>query len=163
MNGVRARIIILAVLGVVIVTSAIVGGVSGFRYWDHRQAEDARSSAIEAAERTVTAMFSYEFTTAETELPKAAENLSGSFREDYMKLIEQAIVPGAKEKQLIVRATSQAGGLVSSDRSHAVVMLFLNQVTTSKDSPDSTSTGSRVRVSLDRDGDRWLVSQVTPV
>ncbi|MGW4367415.1 h domain protein [Nocardia takedensis] len=155
--------IAVAVAGAIAVAAAIVLGVNGFRYWDDKQSEQAREAAVTAADRTVAAMFTYDFTTVDTELPKAAENLSASFREDYLTLINQAIAPGAKEKQLTVKATTQAGGVVEADRSHAVVLLFLNQVTTSKDSPQGTTTGSRVRVILDKTDDRWLVDAVNPV
>ncbi|GAA5098583.1 h domain protein [Nocardia iowensis] len=155
--------ILLAALSVVTLAALIVLGVSGFRIWDDKQAEQARKDALTAADRTVSAMFTYDYQTVDTELPKAADNLSPKFRDDYLKLIEQAIAPGAKDKQLSVKATTQAGGVVSADKSHVVVLLFLNQVTTSKDSPEGTTTGSRVRATLDKDGDRWLVDQVTPV
>ncbi|WP_378736664.1 h domain protein [Nocardia brasiliensis] len=155
--------ILLAALSVVTLAALIVLGVSGFRIWDDKRAEQARKDALTAADRTVSAMFTYDYRTVDTELPKAADNLSPKFRDDYLKLIEQAIAPGAKDKQLSVKATTQAGGVVSADKSHVVVLLFLNQVTTSKDSPEGTTTGSRVRATLDKDGDRWLVDQVTPV
>jgi Mce-associated membrane protein len=108
-------------------------------------------------------MFTYDYKTVDTELPKAADNLTPSFKNDYLKLINQAIAPGAKQKQLTVQATTQAAGVVSADRSHAVVLLYLNQVTTSKDSPQGVVTPSRVRVSLDKDNGHWLVAQVTPI
>ncbi|WP_040794312.1 hypothetical protein [Nocardia higoensis] len=149
--------------GVLALSALLVIGFGGYRYWNAEQEKQAREQALEAANTAVPAMFSYEYTTVDTELPKAAELLSPAFREDYLKLIGQAIVPGAKEKQLTVLATAQAGGVVEADRDRAVVMLFLNQVTTSKDSPQGTTTGSRVRVALDRDGDRWLVDAVTPI
>lgn len=149
--------------GALALSALLVIGFGGYRYWDADQREKAGEQALEAANKAVPAMFSYEYTTVDTELPKAADMLSPAFREDYLGLINQAIVPGAKEKQLTVLATAQAGGVVESDRDRAVVMLFLNQVTTGKDSPEGTTTGSRVRVALDRDGDRWLVDAVTPV
>ncbi|WP_405167505.1 h domain protein [Nocardia sp. NBC_01499] len=155
--------ILLAALSVLALAAAVVLGVSGFKIWNDHQTEQARTDAVAAASRTVSAMFTYDFQTVDKELPKTADNLSPKFRADYLKLIEQAIAPGAKEKQLNVKATTQAGGVVSADKSHVVVLLFLNQVTTSKDSPEGTTTGSRVRATVDKDGDRWLVDQVTPV
>ncbi|WP_051161451.1 hypothetical protein [Nocardia brevicatena] len=154
---------LLALVALVVVASAVVAGINGYRYWDDKRAEQSRSDAVAAATRTVSAMFSYRHETVETELPRAADNLAPDFRKDYLELIEKAIVPGAKEKQLTVEATTQAGGVVSVDRAHAVVLLFLNQVTTSKDSPQGTTTGSRVRVTLDKSDDRWLVASVTPI
>lgn len=162
LNGIRSRIL-LAVLGVVVAAAAVIGGVNGYRYWDDRQAEQARKDAVATAGRTVEAMFTYSPQTVDTDLRKSADNLTGDFREDYLTLIDKQIAPGAKEKQLTVTATTQAGGVVSADRSKAVVLLFLNQVMTSKDTPQGTTTGSRVRVTLAKTDSRWLVEAVTPV
>ncbi|MBF6076114.1 h domain protein [Nocardia beijingensis] len=158
----RAKIL-LALLGVVVAAAAVVGGVNGYRYWDRAQSEQARKDAVATAGRTVEAMFTYTPQTVDTELPKSADNLTGDFRADYLTLIEKQIAPGAKEKQLTVTATTQAAGVISADRSHAQVLLFLNQVMTSKDTPQGTTTGSRVRVSLTKSDSHWLVSAVTPV
>lgn len=155
--------ILLGITAVVVVVAAVVAGINGYRYWDDKRSEQSRADAVAAATRTVSAMFSYDFQTVDTELPKTADNLAPDFRSDYLELIEKAIAPGAKEKQLSVQATSQAGGVVSADRAHAVVLLFLNQVTTSKEKPEGTTTGSRVRVTLDKSDDRWLVASVTPI
>lgn len=162
MSGTRG-LIAAGTAGAVALAAVIVMAINGFGYWSDRQEERARQDAVTAADRAVTAMFSYDFASVDTELPKAADNLSADFREDYLKLITQAIAPGAKEKQLTVKATTQASGVVSADRDHAVVMLYLNQVTTSKESPQGTTTGSRVRVTLDKTDDRWLVDAVTPI
>ncbi|MFE3321777.1 h domain protein [Nocardia sp. NPDC059195] len=143
--------------------AAIVLGVSGYQLWQQDKTDQARTDAMSTAGRTVSAMFTYEPATVDTELPRAADNLTEQFRAEYLKLIEQAIAPGAKEKQLTVKATTQAEGVVSADPEKAVVLLYLNQLTTSKDSPEGATSGSRVRVSLDKADNRWLVSQVTPV
>ncbi|MFC9892740.1 h domain protein [Nocardia sp. NPDC127579] len=156
-------LIAAVVAGVLVAASLVVIGFNGYRYWEDRKAEQVRTEIVDVAGRSVAAMFTYDFATVDKELPKAAEALSPKFRADYLKLINQAIAPGAKEKQLTVRATTQAGGIVSAETEHAVVLLFLNQVTTSKDSPQGTTTGSRVRVALDKSEDRWLVDAVTPV
>ncbi|MDO3650525.1 h domain protein [Nocardia mangyaensis] len=150
----------LAALGLI---AAIVLGVSGYQVWQHDRTEQARTDAMSAAGSTVSAMFTYESATVDTELPKAADGLTESFRNDYLQLINEAIAPGAKEKQLTVEATTQAEGVVEADPERAVVLLYLNQLTTSKDTPDGTMSGSRVRVSLEKTDDRWLVAQVTPV
>ncbi|MGC4987970.1 h domain protein [Nocardia salmonicida] len=155
--------IVFSALAATGLIAAIVLGVSGYQLWQQDKTDQARSDAMTAAGRTVSAMFTYEPATVDTELPRAADNLTEQFRAEYLKLIEQAIAPGAKEKQLTVKATTQAEGVVSADPEHAVVLLYLNQLTTSKDSPDGATSGSRVRVTLDKSDNRWLVAQVTPV
>ncbi|MFD3596381.1 h domain protein [Nocardia sp. NPDC058640] len=159
-NRLRVVFGVLAAAGLV---AAVVLGVSGFRLWEQSKVEQARTDAMSTAGRTVSAMFTYEPATVDTELPRAADNLTAEFRTEYLKLIEQAIAPGAKEKQLTVKATTQAEGVVSAEPEHAVVLLYLNQLTTSKDSPQGATSGSRVRVTLDKTDNRWLVAQVTPI
>ncbi|WP_067842486.1 h domain protein [Nocardia lijiangensis] len=152
-----------ALAGVLAAISLVVTSYFGYRYWDQERAEKARTEVVDVASRSVATMFTYDYNTVDKELPKAAEALSPEFREDYLKLINQAIAPGAKEKQLTVRATTQAGGVVEASSDHAVVLLFLNQVTTSKENAQGTTTGSRVRVELEREDSRWLIGAVTPV
>ncbi|MFE1594497.1 h domain protein [Nocardia sp. NPDC058705] len=155
--------IVFSALAAAGLIAAIVLGISGFRLWQQDKTEQARTDAMSTASRTVSAMFTYEPATVDTELPRAADNLTEEFRAEYLKLIQQAIAPGAKEKQLTVKATTQAEGVVSAEPEHAVVLLYLNQLTTSKDSPQGTTSGSRVRVTLDKSDNRWLVAQVTPI
>ncbi|MGY4098463.1 h domain protein [Nocardia sp. R16R-3T] len=159
----RRLIPVASAVALVIIALAALCGVTGYEYWNDREREQARSQAVPAAQRTVEAMFTYNFTTVDAELPKAADNLSGSFRDDYLKLIRDAIAPGAKEKELDVRATTQAAGVVSAEPAHAVVLLYLNQVSTGKDAPQASISTSRVRVTLDKTDDHWLVSAVTPI
>ncbi|WP_227998260.1 h domain protein [Nocardia australiensis] len=159
----RRLIVWTSAVGLVVVALAAVCAVTGYRYWDDRQSEQARTQVVPAARHTVEAMFTYNFNTVDSELPKAADSLAGGFRDDYLKLIKEGIAPAAKEKQLTVQATTQAGGVVSAEPEHAVVLLYLNQVSTGKDSPQASISTSRVRVSLDKADSRWLVAAVTPV
>ena len=51
---------------------------------------------------------------------------------------------------------------MSADPRHAVVLVFVNQtVVVGKDAP--TDTASSVRVTLEKVGDRWLISKFDPV
>ncbi|MFJ1458497.1 h domain protein [Nocardia wallacei] len=159
----QLRPILVAGAAVLFVAAVVVGGFTGFRFWSDNQSEQARTQSVDAARRTVQAMFSYDFHSVDTELPKVGDSLTPEFRKDYLKLVTDVIAKGAKEKELTVQANTQAGGVVSADRSHAVVLLYLNQITTSKDAPQGTVTPSRVRVTLDKEDGHWLVGQVNPI
>ena len=154
----------LAAVAAVLVL-ALAGGV-GWLYWDHRQdvaTEQARVDAVKAAGEQAKAMLSYDFNKVDEQLAAAADGLTGSFRDDYMKLVTETIAPGAKEKKLTVQVTVQAGAPVSATPDDAVVLLYLNQITTSADAPEAATTGSRVRMEMHKDGDRWLTARLTPV
>lgn len=53
--------------------------------------------------------------------------------------------------------------LVASDADHATVLLFVNQTTSKKDAEGPRLDGSRIRVQMAKDGDRWKISEFTPV
>jgi Mce-associated membrane protein len=103
--------------------------------------------------------------TARTEarVDAAAEGLTGDFRDEYTNLMKNIIAPGAKEKAISVQVSVQASSVVSADADSAVTLLFLNQITTSSENPEAVSSGSRVRVELEKQDGRWLVGRLTPI
>lgn len=157
------RTVLVIAAGVLFVAAVVAASLTGYGYWSDRQAEKARVDSVAAAQHTVESLFSYDFGTADKELPKAADNLTGDFRDTYLKLIESSVIPAAKEKKITVQATAQAAGVISTSKDHASVLVFANQLTTTADSPQGTITSSRVRVELTKQGDHWLASAVTPV
>jgi Mce-associated membrane protein len=72
------------------------------------------------------------------------------------------VIPGATQRQISAVATVPAAAAVSATQTHAVVLLYVNQTTTmGSDSP--TDTASRVKVTLEKVNDRWLISQFEPI
>lgn len=71
---------------------------------------------------------------------------------------------GTDEAKAASVGTGVAAGLESIDDEQAVVLVALNQKITSPDLPSAGEDGlayqTRVRVSLQRDGDRWLLSDL---
>ncbi|WP_410506152.1 hypothetical protein [Mycolicibacterium mucogenicum] len=117
---------------------------------------------MRAASEGAVALLSYRADTAQKDLDAAKDRLTGTFLDAYTKLTNDVVIPGAKQKQVSAVATVPAAAVSSSTASHAVVMLFIDQtVTIGKDAP--TDSASSVRVTLDKVGDRWLISQFDPV
>nr|WP_305095122.1 h domain protein [Prescottella sp. R16] len=144
---------------------ALVAGVGwlGWGYLQDRATEQARVDSVAAASAQAEAMLSYNYNEVDQQLAAASDGLTGDFRSEYETLVEQTIAPGAKEKKITVQATVQAGSVVSATPDDAVVLLFVNQVTTSEEMPDAATTGSRVRMEMHKDGDRWLTGRLSPV
>lgn len=155
---------VLRIVAAVAVVALAVG--VGFLWQDKHQddlAERARTEAVDAASKQAVAMLAYDFADVDNQLSAAADGLTGSFRDEYAKLVQDTIAPGAKEKQLTVQVSVQAAAPVSTTPDEAVVLLYLNQITTSSDVPDARTSGSRVRMQLQKVDGRWLVDQLTPV
>ena len=82
--------------------------------------------------------------------------------EAYTTLVEDVVIPGAKEKKISALAQVPAVASVSANPNRAVALVFVNQTVTIGNGPP-TSSASSVRVTMDRIGDRWLVSGFDPV
>jgi Mce-associated membrane protein len=95
-------------------------------------------------------------------LTAARDRLTGEFKDQYTGLTDNVVIPGAKQKQISAVASVPGAASVSADPGEAVVLLFVNQtVTVGTGVP--TDTASSVRVTLDKIGDRWLISKFEPV
>lgn len=88
--------------------------------------------------------------------------MTGQFRDSYTTLIHDVVIPGAKQKDITAVTTVPGAALVSATPERAVVLVFVNQTTTVGDTPP-TDSASSVRVTLDRVGNGWLISDFNPV
>ncbi|MCW2686105.1 MAG: hypothetical protein JWR37_995 [Mycobacterium sp.] len=127
-----------------------------------RQADKARAESVQAAKDSTVALLSYRPDTVEKDLGAARDRLTGQFRDSYTSLTNDVVIPGAKQKQISAVATVPAAASVSASVNHAVALVFVNQtVVVGSDAP--TSTASSVRVTMEKSGDRWLISGFDPV
>ena len=120
------------------------------------------AESVQAAKDSTIALLSYKPDTVEQQLTAARDLLTGDFRGSYTSLTNDVVIPGAKQKQISAVARVPAAASVSAEPNHAVVLVFVDQtVTIGQDAP--TDTASSVRVTLDKIGDRWLISKFDPV
>lgn len=153
--------------GVLPSLALILAIAAGFLKWQDnsvRSSEIARIESVQAAKDTTIKMLSYKPDSVEQELNAARDLLTGDFRDQYTSLINDVVIPGAKQKQITaVASVPEAGAAsVSAEPNHAVVLVFVNQtVLIGQDAP--TDTASSVRVTLDKVGDHWLISKFDPV
>ncbi len=142
-----------------------LGAAAGYLNWQssyHRASTMAAQDSVAAARETATAMLSYNADTVEKDLNSARDRLTGSFLEEYTKLVNEVVIPGSREKNISAVAQVPAAASVSATPDHAVALVYVDQtVTVGKDTP--TNTASSVKVTLDRVGGRWLVSGFEPV
>jgi Mce-associated membrane protein len=138
---------------------------AGYLKWQAdsaRAAAAAQSQAVAAATESTIALLSYRPDTADKELSAARDRLTGDFRDSYSALIHDVVIPGAQQKQISAVATVPSAGSVSATANHAVVLVFVDQAITIGNDPP-TSSASSVKVSLEKIGERWLISDFTPV
>jgi Mce-associated membrane protein len=156
------RAIAYVVLPVLALLLASAAGLLKWQDGSARDAGGARAESVRAATDSTIALLSYKPDTVEKDLDGARGRLTGTFLNAYTSLTHDVVIPGAKQKQISAVATVPAAAPTSATENHAVVLLFVNQtVIVGQDAP--TSTASSVRVTLDKVGGRWLISQFDPV
>ena len=139
-------------------------GVGFLRWKDStaHESDNARIESVQAATDSTIKMLSYKPESVEKDLASVSDRLTGSFRDAYSQLIHDVVIPGAKQKRISATATVPAAASVSASPSRAVVLVFVDQtIIVGDDAPSSTA--SSVRVALQKVGNRWLISDFTPV
>jgi len=140
----RSRVIALAILAVA--APALAVGVFFLQYRPDQRTDDAvRQAAAEAAEDGAVAVLSYSPDT----LPRDIAN---------------AIMADAAQQRQ-VKTTAQVAEAAVSDvhPDSAVVLVFVNKVTSSKQQPNPTMTPATVRVTLTKVNRSWLISEFDPL
>jgi Mce-associated membrane protein len=157
-----ARVFAFGVLPAVALLLALSAGYLKWMDNSVRDSDHARDASVQAAKDSTIALLSYKPDTVDKQLGAARDLLTGDFRDSYTSLTNDVVIPGAKQKQISAVATVPAAASVSAEPRHAVVLVFVNQtVIVGQDAP--TDTASSVRVTLDKIGDRWLISKFDPV
>lgn len=139
-------------------------GAAFLKYQDNsvRDGDSAAAESVQVAKDSTIALLSYKPDTVEQQLSDARSLLTGDFQQAYTDLTTDVVIPGAKEKQISAVATVPAAASVEAEPNRAVVLVFVNQtVVVGADAP--TDTASSVRVTLEKTGDRWLISGFDPV
>ena len=165
-NRDRLRVIAFGVLPAVAVILAVSAGVLKYQDVARRDVERAAAESVDAARQTTETILSYRADTVDRDLNAARDRLTGAFLDSYTTLINQTVIPGAREKMISTVAKVPAAASVSATPSHAVALVFINQtVTTGTGDKASapTTTASSVRVTLDKVDGRWLVSGFDPI
>lgn len=159
------RIVLYGILPGLALLLAMTAGYVKFVGATNASAQTSEVAAIDAAKDSAVAMLSYRADTVDRQLAAAEDRLTGSFRDSYASLTRDVVIPGAHQQKISTVATVPAAASVSTSENHAQVLLFIDQTVTvggrdAKGAPEATK--STVLVTLDKVGDRWLVSDFQP-
>jgi len=152
-------------IAVLLVASA--GAAGGVYWWMYRpdQLTDAaaQQQALAAAKQGTAALLSYAPDSLENDLNAAKSHLTGEFLKYYSQFTDQIVAPAAKQKGVTTKATVLRAAVSEMHPDKAAVLVFVNQVTTSKDRPDPALASSSVMVTLVKSHGNWLISEFNPV
>jgi Mce-associated membrane protein len=156
------RPILLTVL--VVAAIGLAAGLFFFQYRPDRRIDDAAAHhAIQAASDGAVALLSYSSDTMERDFANGKSHLTGDFLSYYTKFTEQVVAPTVRHKHLTQKAVVIRAAVSQLDPDSAVVLVFVNETTTSKGNPKPLTTPSMVRVTLTKVSGSWLISKLDPL
>ncbi|MFT3715563.1 MAG: hypothetical protein QM774_06340 [Gordonia sp. (in: high G+C Gram-positive bacteria)] len=165
-RGISPVTILAALAGLLAVTT-IVFGILAFRGGDSLGPDSGIGrDAVTDAKKYAVDIVTYSAGDYAS-LDKQIRDIStDDFAKRYIDASQQAR-KGNDAAKASSTAKALAAGLQSIDKHQAVVLVALDQKVTSPDLPSSGKDGidyqSRVLVTLQRDGDRWVLSDLAPI
>jgi Mce-associated membrane protein len=133
------------------------------QYRPDRQIDDAAARrAIQAASDGAVATLSYSSESIDHDFARARSHLTGEFLAYYDKFTKDIVMPTVKEKHLAQTAAVVRAAVSELHPHSAVVLVFLNESTTSKDKREPLKTPSSVRITLTKVNGSWLISKLDP-
>jgi Mce-associated membrane protein len=166
----RSAKVTWARLGVLLLAVALVAsaGVAAWLYFkqfrpDQEMNAAASTVALDAAKNGTISLLSYSPEKLDKDFANAKSHLTGDFLSYYTQFTDQVVTPAAKQKSVKTSATVVRAAVSEMHPDSAVVLVFINQVTTSKENPDGAFAASAVKVGLKKISDAWLISSFDPV
>lgn len=164
LGGVRRYVGVILVSAALVVSAGVAGWLYVYQYRIDQQANEAATNvALEAAKSGTVALLSYSPDSLDEDFAAAKSNLTGDFLSYYTQFTEEIVTPAAKEKQVKTAASVARAAVSDMHPDSATVLVFVNQVTTSKENPDGAFAASAVKVGLKKIDGRWLISAFDPV
>ena len=159
----RSRLTLLTAAAL-LVSAVLAGSVYWFVFRTDRLTDQSRQEeALDAAKTGTVALLTYSPDTVDKNLADAKSRLTGDFLQHYSEFADQTVLPAAKQRGVKTEATVARAAVSQMQPGSAQVLVFVNQVTTSRERPTPALATSSVIVTLVKRDGHWLISDFKPV
>jgi Mce-associated membrane protein len=152
---------------VVVLTVAAVGLATATYYFQYRpdQLVDAAAStgAMKAAEDGTVAVLSYSPEHLTADIAKAKTFLTGEFLDYYTHFTDQIFAAAAQQQEVTTTANVVRSAVAELHPDSAVVLLFVDKDSTSKDKPAPQQRPTSVRATMKKVDGAWLIEKFEPL
>ena len=164
-RALRNATVVTVIMAVLLVIS---GGVATWLYFkqyrpDQQTDAGVADTVVTAASDGTIAVLSYSSDSLESDFANARSHLAGDFLIYYNDFTQQIVTPAARQKSLKTTAHVTGAALSELHPDSAVVLVFVDQDTTIKDSPQPSMKLSSVLVHLIRVNDNWFINKFSPL
>lgn len=153
------RYVLAGIIALTLVALVIVG----HKAQKAEATERAATSAMKTARTSVPAILSYTDSGLSSQLQTSRRLMTPGYAKRYAAMVRARVAPHARKFGVANQVGVVSVGTVRSTPDSAVVLVFANQTTRTKEKPDGLTQGTRLEVSLERRGQRWLVNDIRPL
>ncbi|MBO0854219.1 MAG: hypothetical protein J2P18_10670 [Nocardia sp.] len=149
----------MALVALIAVVATVVAVVLGWKLKDRNDTDTAGHQALTTAQTYAVTLTSIDSQHIDENYKQVLDGATGDFKNMYAQSSGQL-------KQLLIdnKAVSQGkivnAGIKSASKDKVEVMLFVDQQVTNSASPQPRLDRSRIVMTMQRVGDRWLVAEV---
>jgi Mce-associated membrane protein len=134
-------------------------GALGYQLWDQHQVTEAGQAARQTAISYAQALTSIDSSQLDGDFATVLNGATGEFKDTYTKASVQL-------RQLLVENKATAHGTVvesaiqSESKTKVVLLLMIDQTVSNTARPDSRVDRTRMKITMELVGGRWLASKV---
>lgn len=162
--GRRLRWAVVLPVALLVASVVACGSVYLFLFRPDQLTNDAaQQQVLTAAKEGSEAVLSYSPDNLDKSLADAKSHLTGEFLDHYSKFTDEVVRPAVAQKGVKTEANVVRAAVSQMHPDNAAVLVFVNQVTTSRDRPSPALATSTVMVTMVKTGGRWLISEFTPI
>jgi Mce-associated membrane protein len=168
-SAARRRLRAIPLIPVALVLGLLAAGLlAGWLYFTQyrpdKQTDDAvAQSVVNAARDGTVALLSYKPDTLNQDFAAAKSHLTGDFLNYYDQFTKEVVTPAAQTKGVTTTAQVTGAAVSELNPDKAVVLVFIDQATTSKERPDPAMAASSAKVSLAKAHGEWLITKFDPL
>jgi Mce-associated membrane protein len=154
-----------AVLAVLLLSS---GGAATWLYFKQYRPDQQTDASVKlevanSASDGTTALLSYSSDSLDQDFANAKSHLAGDFLTYFNDFTQQIVAPTAKQRSLKTTAHVTGAAVTELHPDSAVVLVFIDQTTTTKDNPQPLVAATSVLVHMNRINGNWLITKFNPV
>jgi Mce-associated membrane protein len=153
----RLPLALLAAMAIAMSALLVLGSLAVAR---HKATDVARRTAAQAAQRAAVDVLSADYRQLDRDIKRAESRLTPSFRKDYAQLAQKAFGQLARDNHLLLTSTVVGYGVRDASPNRVVVLVFVDQVSTTVKQPTPKLAQNRVRMTMRKMDGRWLVDKI---
>jgi Mce-associated membrane protein len=148
---------LLVGLGVLLALLAVTALVLGLRVRDARAEEDRRQDALRYAKQMALNLTSISVQELDTDIEQVLDGATGEFEEDFARRSDN-LREVLTTNEVVSEGNVLEAALVRSDEDTATALVVVDATVRNAQNPRGGVNTYRMKLELERQGDRWLTS-----